>query len=203
MGISPPAVTAILNSTREIQLDELPAMAGYLQLSIAQVLENLQLLDRAAGGRGIVVPLLGSVQAEHWVESYEWPPAEHEEIVVPKPNSYQGLFALQLIGPSMNADYPDGSIAILCPINQYPHDLLQEPPWDHVLVVRHGENALTEATIKELRVTDDGQWWLWPKSNHPDHQSPFALPYGDPLAPPDQKNVEIRAVVVADYRKRR
>jgi len=54
-----------------------------------------------------------------------------------------------------------------------------------------------EATVKELRIEDEKQW-LWPRSLHPEHQTPIDIEEpGDDVA-----NIEIAGVVVGGYRPR-
>jgi phage repressor protein C with HTH and peptisase S24 domain len=98
------------------------------------------------------------------------------------------LRALKVVGPSVNELYPDGSYVFV--VSAADTDVRQG---DKVVVFRR-QGALCEATIKEVRVDDDGRVVLHPRSTHPDHQEPIYL------EPEDQDGPEIAYVVVGSYR---
>lgn len=103
----------------------------------------------------------------------------------------------------MNLVYPEGTILVCVPVGEYHHALVEG---DHVIVQRRDMlTDMVEATVKELRRDDSGRIWLWPRSNHPEHQTPLALPEHSPGFQDDAgcREIEIVAVVVADYRVRK
>ena len=201
MGLAPARITEIVNGTRRIRIDELGVLSSYLQLPVEEVLTHLEVPLGSAPSGSVRIKIRGTVQAGNWHPAGEWqlPEEDWEAITVPKPNSYKGLFALQMAGTSMNQVYPEGSILIFTPIQEF-RDLRSEAPWDHVLVIRkrHGE---AEATVKELRIDKEGRQWLWPRSDDPQHQTPLELPSEGSDWPQDEE-IEVAAVVVADYRRR-
>jgi hypothetical protein len=73
----------------------------------------------------------------------------------------------------MDLRYPDGTIILCIRFG----DLGRNPiSGDRVVCVRRNRQGLVEATVKEFVIDDDGQPWLWPRSTHPEHQTPLALP---------------------------
>lgn len=149
----------------------------------------------------ITIMVRGEVRAGYFTSAAEYAEEDQFPITLPSPGGRHNFFGLKVVGPSMNEVYPEGTIVVCCPIWEYDEALEEE---DHV-VVQRWENGLVEATVKELRHDPDGQPWLWPRSTHPEHQSPIRLPTnGKWLAETDiQQEVRIVAVVVADYRIRK
>lgn len=168
-------------------------------------------LDYFHGGGGdlepvstndITIHVRGAVQAGHWAEAAEWPQDEWETVTLPRPNGYKSYFGLKVKGPSMNKEYPEGTILVCVPIWDYRQAV---ESGDHVIVHRHDGGGLSEATVKELVIDEDGRYWLWPRSNHPEHQQPMEVPAAA-VDEPDTAGVpsiQITAIVVADYRIRR
>lgn len=149
----------------------------------------------------ITIMVQGEVRAGHFSTAAEYDQGEQYPVTLPSPGGDHNYFGLKVVGPSMNEVYPEGTIVVCCPMWEYDERLENE---DHV-VVQRWENGLVEATVKELRYDPDGQPWLWPRSTHPEHQSPIRLPHnGRWLAETDlQEEIRIVAVVVADYRVRK
>lgn len=103
------------------------------------------------------------------------------------------LFALRVVGRSMDLYYPDGTYVIAA----HPAETgIQDG--DHV-VVRSFQGALAETTIKEIEMVDAKTWRLWPRSTDPAHRDPITIEAGD-----ESRNdgPSVIGVVVADYRKR-
>lgn len=151
----------------------------------------------------------GAVQAGTWREALEWPRDDWYPIAIPPgdPHGELSRFGLSVRGPSMNAVYPDGATLICVRFS----DLGRGPEsGDRVICQRHNPNGMIEATVKEF-VIDDGIAWLWPRSYHPEHQTPIRLPdlpaRSDELAyllgddPPDREAeaIELIALVVGSY----
>jgi hypothetical protein len=97
-------------------------------------------------------------------------------------------------GFSMDLEYRPGAVVIWVDFLDY------RPPRheDHVIVYAHNVDGKVEATVKELRIDDDGRQWLWPRSSKPEHQQPI-----DVANPPaDIATIEIKGIVIGDYRPR-
>lgn len=152
--------------------------------------------------KSISIQVRGAVQAGHWAEAIEWPRDEWDVVRVPRPDGHKSYFGLLVKGPSMNQVYPEDTILVCVPMMHYDHALSEE---DHVIVQRRAESGLVEATVKEIRSDSEGRIWLWPKSTHPEYQSPIELPRPDASIPDaaGADDVRIVAVVVADYRVRK
>lgn len=137
--------------------------------------------------------VVGSVEAGAFREAVEWDQSIWFTVDVPVPNRFRGKAkALQVRGSSMNADYPEGSIAIWVDTL----DFRPARPGDDVVVYSHNRSGEIEATLKELRADDQGKRWLWPRSHDPLHQTPI-----DIASPPESvKEIEIKGIVIGCYR---
>jgi phage repressor protein C with HTH and peptisase S24 domain len=129
-----------------------------------------------------------------WKEAWEIPADEWEvftgraDIAVP----VQRRFGLRVVGDSMNAIYPPGTI-LEC--TQYTgEDVI--PSGKRVIALRKRFDGTVEATVKELVRDNDGNEWLVPRSTNPAHQ---AFRGNEPDAP-DIVSVEIVGIVVASIR---
>ena len=90
----------------------------------------------------------------------------------------------------MNRYYPDGSFVIVVSYL----DLARDPlPGEKVVCQRRDKTGQVEATIKEY-VLQDGRHYLWPRSDHPDHQAPILLE-----AVPEDEELRITARVTGKY----
>jgi hypothetical protein len=136
----------------------------------------------------------GVVEAGAFREVVEWDQSSWYAIDIPVPARFRKMAeALEVRGPSMNLDYPDGSIVT------WVETLNSRPPahLDHVIVYAYRRDGTIEATVKELRVID-GKRWLWPRSDHPAHQAPIEVD-----APGEEiESIEIKGLVLGGYRPR-
>lgn len=137
----------------------------------------------------------GSVEAGAFKEAVEWDRSRWYAIDVPVPERFRRRAkALEVRGYSMDLEYKPGAVVIWVDYLDY------RPPrhGDHVIVYAIAKDGRTEATVKELRIDDAGKRWLWPRSSKPEHQQPIDLD-----APGDDiESVEIKGVVIGDYRVR-
>lgn len=140
--------------------------------------------------RGIEV--VGSVRGGAFQLAVEWPVEDRYEVPVAPLPGYEGLKlrALRVDGPSMNELYPDGSYVIV--VDTADTDVR---PGDRVVVYSF-QGELREATIKEVRVEKDGRIGLYPRSTHPDFQTPMFI---DPRDSDSQDAPEIAYVVVGSF----
>ncbi len=148
----------------------------------------------------ITIDVRGAVQAGNWAAAAEWDETDWEKASFPRPGNYSSYFGLRVKGPSMNLVYPEGTILVCVPFQEYGRGLTEH---EHVIVERWDAGQV-EATVKELRKSPEGGVWLWPRSDHPEHQTPIALPINNEDHRQDAGSDEIRvvAIVVADYRIR-
>ena len=130
------------------------------------------------------VKVVGDVMAGNFRTALQYDEEDQSEIWVP--NIPPRAYALISKGESMNLRYPEGTYLICLPVQEF------ETIKDKAGVIVHRSNAegLWEATVKEYRVVD-GKKYLWPRSDHPDHQSPIHFENGE--------QVEITAVVIGTY----
>lgn len=135
------------------------------------------------------IEVVGEVQAGVWRVATELPQDERTIIPVVGVPGYGGvkLAGLKVVGSSMDMLYPDGSFVIVA--SSADTDVRHG---DRVVVYR-AKGELQEASIKEVRVGDDGRIGLWPRSSSPEHQEPIYLDDDD------QNGPEIAYVVVGRY----
>lgn len=177
LGVSRPRVSEIVNGKRKVQEEEIAKLARYLQLPTAVVVARLGRHRESERGEVEPIYIKGVVKAGLWAEEAQWPEDEWEEIYVPLPRRKQtGLYALRVVGPSMNEVFPEGTIVIVEDIHQR-----ENPPRERSRVVcQRVSGGRFETTVKELRTDAAGRYWLWPRSTDPEHQQPIEVP------PPDR-----------------
>lgn len=137
----------------------------------------------------------GHVEAGAFREAVEWDRSRWYSVDVPVPDRFRRIAkALEVRGSSMDLEYRPGAILVWVDFLDF------RPPRneDHVIVYSQHKDGLIEATVKELRVSEDGKRWLWPRSTKPEHQAPI-----DCDNPPDGiESIEVKGIVVGDYRIR-
>ncbi len=128
-----------------------------------------ELISDVASFQGIEV--IGSVEAGVLKEAIEWADGDRYTINVPLGDIYKLVkpFALEVRGPSMNKVFQDGSVVICASM----YNLGEEPiDGKRYVVQRKIDSHSYEATVKTLRIDDDGNGWLWPESTDPNFQTP-------------------------------
>lgn len=116
-----------------------------------------------------MVGVVGEVRAGAWQEIPAEQPEPVEFVPVALPEyARASLFALTVVGRSMDRHYADGSIVVVCPAHEAG---IREG--DHV-VVRRWRGGLAETTLKEV-VVEPGGVALWPRSSDPAYQTPIRL----------------------------
>lgn len=122
----------------------------------------------------------GFVQAGVWRPAVEWDAQDWYAYTVPHDTRYPGVnrYGLEVRGSSMNLRYPDGTIVVVA---RYA-DIGEMPqPGDKVIALRRARTGDEyEATVKELVRDERGRYWLWPRSDDPEHQQPIPLTDIDP-----------------------
>lgn len=137
----------------------------------------------------------GHVEAGAFREAVEWDRSRWYSVDVPVPDKFRRRAkALEVRGLSMDLEYKPGAVVIWVDFLDF------RPPrhGDHVIVYSHGRDGSVEATVKELRIDDRGRCWLWPRSTQPEFQQPINLDD----RPEDIESIEIKGVVIGDYRSR-
>jgi phage repressor protein C with HTH and peptisase S24 domain len=139
--------------------------------------------------------VIGSVEAGAFHEAVEWDRSRWYSVDVPVPERFRRRAkALEVRGHSMDLEYRPGAVVIWVDFLDF------RPPRheDHVIVYAHHNDGRIEATVKELRIDDEGKRWLWPRSTKPEHQQPI-----DTDNPPEEiGSIEIKGIVIGDYRPR-
>lgn len=142
-----------------------------------------------------VIWVSGSVEAGAFHEAVEWDRSRWYAVDVPVPERFRRRAkALEVRGHSMDLEYRPGSVVVWVDFLDF------RPPRneDHVIVYAYSTAGEIESTVKELRVDENGKRWLWPRSTKPEHQQPV-----DADNPPEGvKSIEIKGIVIGDYRQR-
>lgn len=136
----------------------------------------------------------GAVEAGHFADAIERDRSEWYTLDIPIPEKFRGKArALEVRGPSMNLEYPDGSVIVWMPASE-----VRAPEnGDHVVAIARRIDGKVEASIKEYRLAD-GRVWLCPRSDNPAHQTAIAL---DEL-PDGIEAIEVAGLVAGGYRPR-
>lgn len=141
------------------------------------------------------LPLLGSIQAGHWLETtYQEEEAEPEMVQVARDPRFPFArqYALRVVGDSMDLDYPDGSV-VTCVDFAESGLPLSEGMTVHVERQRAG-GQLVEVTLKFVE-RRKGTLCLVPHSSNPKHQA-FPVNSG----PKDDTAVITRGIVTGGWR---
>jgi phage repressor protein C with HTH and peptisase S24 domain len=142
-----------------------------------------------------VIWVSGSVEAGAFHEAVEWDRSRWYPVDVPVPERFRRRAkALEVRGHSMDLEYKPGAVVVWVDFLDF------RPPRheDHVIVYAHSSDGQIESTVKELRVDENGKRWLWPRSSRPEHQQPI-----DTDNPPEGvTSIEIKGIVIGDYRQR-
>jgi phage repressor protein C with HTH and peptisase S24 domain len=149
--------------------------AGYARLykvDVAQLLfgEGHASSSGVTGNDNVrMVGVIGEVRAGAFAEIPDEQPAPWEFVPVSLPEyARASLYALYVVGRSMDRFYPDGSAVVVCPTAEAG---IREG--DHV-VVRVYKGAMAETTLKEVVVANQGVE-LWPRSTDAAYQTPIRL----------------------------
>ena len=137
------------------------------------------------------VEMLGVVEAGITQETVEWPPSDRYALAVPIPRLYrdQPVTGFEVRGPSMNQVYPDGTVIVCVTLSP-----IDRPPRHGMRVVMHRQTGDgVEAAVMEYRVNGDEEF-LYPRSDHADHQTPIRLKDAD------RNTLDLVYVVVGSYR---
>ena len=125
------------------------------------------------------IPVIGFIAAGDFQETFpDYDDASLYSVTAPLPESVSvsptrsHCFGLEVRGESMNRYYKEGSVVICLPVWAVKRDLRSG---DHVIVERLDRDGSVEATVKEFVADDEGQGWLWPRSDNPKHQTPIEL----------------------------
>ena len=119
------------------------------------------------------VPVVGAVQAGHWVSMDVLDEIKEAGQEVPGDPTYREVeqYAVKIVGDSINNFAKDGEYAVCVDI----HAGIDAEDGDYVVVeaLRNG-GAEIETTIKRLKITSKGPE-LWPDSTNPKHKGPIYL----------------------------
>ncbi len=139
--------------------------------------------------------VVGKVQAGVFVDAVEWDSTDWYAIDLPvAPRFRSKAKALEVSGASMDLEYKEGAIVVWVDMLDY----RMPQHGDHVIAFAYDHHGDVEATVKELRVDDKGKRWLWPRSTQPEFQAPICIE----SLPSEIVSVEIKGIVIGDYRPR-
>ena len=149
----------------EPSLKRLNSIAALYGCAVPDLLGLSIELDRVA--------VIGAVQAGEWSDDGPWMEDDQYGVSVPVPPEFAHMsrFGLEVHGPSMNLVYPEGTVLVCVSLAE----LERWPDTGEMVIVQRRSNLGLETTVKEF-VHDNSGVWLWPRSNHPEHQQPVPLP---------------------------
>lgn len=190
MGVSVPQVSRWEAGIDNIPSHRLTSLASAYRATIGEIFDNVL----PTFPLGPMLYIKGEVAGGQWGDAYELPESDwrtfsgRPDVTVP----IEARFGLRVVGESMNALYPHGTI-LECVKVMHGAEI---EPGKRVIVVRERDDGEYEATVKEFIVDEDGVPWLWPRSNHPEFQTPWRMDQEQPGI----RSVTIVAVVVAATR---
>jgi transcriptional regulator with XRE-family HTH domain len=197
---TPPQIHRLEHSERTLSMDWARRIAPALNITPAELLfKQIEIVcsqkNKTASLLTQSVYVLGEAQAGAFKTAVLWGEDMQYAVEVPISDEYKTAksYGLKIVGASMNLLYPEHSIVICIPIHELNRDI-RETERVHVEVTRGGE---VEATIKEYRLGDNGEQWLWPRSSDPLWQTPIKI---DHAALDDSCEVIIRGIVIGSYR---
>ena len=176
------------SGNNNIPSERLPALAAAYNCRIADIFDED---DTPYAALGPTLYVKGEVQAGVWREAWEVPDDEWErytgraDVTAP----LRERFGLRVVGDSMNAVYPPGTI-LDC--TAY-HGDFQIPNGKRVIVQRVRDYDGIETTVKEYMRDADGVEWLVPRSHNPQFQRSFRADEAEPGV----SEARIIAIVVA------
>lgn len=176
MGLDTATVNRMCAGTRQIKAAELPLIDKYLADTGGATIQPQSLT---------YVKVLGAVEAGAWREPGLEDGGEPLPVIVTDNDA--GLYALRVVGPSMNLRYEEGTCVIVRPWAGGPW-----PVGKRVVVQRTDSSGKVETTLKELVAGDDGLE-LWPRSSDQRFQDPIPFKNGDDV-------VQIIGQVVSTWR---
>lgn len=145
--------------------------------------------------------LVGEVECGAWKEAAQWPQEEWQPVNAPPPPTHTNVrrFWLRVVGRSMEDIYPPGTLLECVHPAQFEDEIKSGL---RVIVMRHDDSGLVEATCKELKIDDErGVYWLWPRSQDPEYQQPIKI---DPSTAFDElsqeHDVAIQGIVIRSIR---
>jgi hypothetical protein len=109
------------------------------------------------------------MESGKWRDTNELADTEQFDVLVKTDKELEDatLYAGEVRGPSSNLRYPPKTIVVLSLIEQKP-DEIQVGKRYHVRVTR--SDGMIEDTVKLFTQDSEGQYWLKPESDHPNHQ---------------------------------
>lgn len=158
--------------TRGITKDRAEAYSRILKIPAAEILYG----PGHASDSGVseannvrMVGVIGEIRAGAFAAVPDDEPTPWEFVPVSLPQySRATLFALQVVGRSMDKFYPDGTFVVVCPTAE-----VGVRAGDHA-VIRVRKGGLVETTLKEVVADPDGIS-LWPRSTDSAYQTPTRL----------------------------
>lgn len=123
------------------------------------------------------VPIIGNAAPGVWQDVIAEESMTTVESVEAEREAHQ-KFAVTLADSSMNRRFPDGT-TLICANADGPDGPIRDG--DTVVAERY-DGGMVERRVAVYRCDAAGQEWLWPDSNHRDHQAPLPLSSSGPGA---------------------
>lgn len=191
-GVSSTTITRPLNNLDYKFTPRLDTLMKVSRASGVELPEILRVLDAAETTPvSQSIPVVGDVQAGAWRRIPDEPVIE--ESLPMNVREYEGasLFALRVVGRSMDEIYPDGTYVICVPPAEAGLRI-----GDMVVVRQSDATGRCETTLKELTRARDGSLWLEPRSSD---KSLKPLPLA--VRPDADMGIDVIGIVVSTYAK--
>jgi len=191
VGTSAPQIDRLERGLRRLTIDWLNRIAKSLDVTPGALL-NSQFIEKEIE----VVYKMGYVQAGKFNEACQLPEAEWEAIPYPVNDNYKKchLFALGVLGDSMNLIFPpEKTTLICCPYAEWLEaNSDQDIEGKYIIAYRKNADGLCEATVKKYTKIDENTIILVAESSNPEIK-PIVIH-------PDNNEYDIAAVVIGDMR---
>ncbi|CAI3960614.1 SOS-response transcriptional repressor LexA (RecA-mediated autopeptidase) (LexA) (PDB:1AY9) [Commensalibacter communis] len=221
-GLGPDFIRKLKTSKNSPKTENLFKLANYLNVDpniffdpIEETIQKMALSKRPMESLPEIqthaiptetIYIKGAIESKKWTDEKEWRSYQHTPFIVPKHEDFPStsLSAYIINDDSMNLIYPKGSILITSPFEE-----LQKMPenGDTVIVVKFDCIQRTyETTAKIVQFRENGQLYLWPKTDNPLLLAPTMLPrltlkYYNPMLSlsSEEPDVEIKSLVIGHY----
>ena len=186
------------NRSQSLSQDTIERLARAIPgATIASLTGNEVAMPSVAEMQGVVVRAIA--EGGRWREAFDLRRQEQYEALLPVSAAHQscGAFGVEVHSPGFERVFPDGTILVCIPFPQFKGELRS----GRRLIVQHVIGKRLEITVRELEIDALNRAWLWPRSDHPEHQAPIAMPwpFTGELWKHDISRFSVTAVIVGAY----
>lgn len=186
VGTSQPQIKRLESGDRQLTVNWAERLAPHLGVDPQELL----FADSPIMARVVMAPVLGVIQAGHWVEATAEESPGRMPIVDTGGYAEKDLYVLQVRGDSMDLFVRDGGYVVCVSV------FALSQPFRTGMVVhverRRFDGQMVETTLKEIQMVGS-KMTLTPRSSNASHK-PIAMDGGE-----DGEEIEIRGLVLGRY----